>query len=425
MINIDGQSDPSRYGAQPAQPRPANGMINPGTAVMAPSSINYNEDRQGYAHMVPGAETLYESQGPRRNIKNVGDRVREKMPVSGFKTMPDLATEVERAVRDYAIEKGIPFDSPEYAKIRSETRKDMDVNAKYYIDAPDPKMIKELSDGRVVDLRTGRKVYDPYAENAPGGTPQPTPDFSGLPPARINYGSGRPNPEENLINPYTPGSKAYKDEQARIKFEREMKIKEQELEIKKGTAESKTAKDKAKSDAALAAQESQESYRSEKADVALSNVAKLKGMVSDNTVGIGGNLQRKNPFNTDAKILSANLKSLKSQIAFSELAAMRAASKTGGALGAISDKELVLLESALGSLDEENLDPNTFRTNLGDIEKILNRWKTAVAKHEKTNDPKTNDVQVQGNGLVVGKTYQDAQGNKAKYNADGSYTPIP
>jgi GH24 family phage-related lysozyme (muramidase) len=50
--------------------------------------------------------------------------------------------------------------------------------------------------------------------------------------------------------------------------------------------------------------------------------------------------------NTDARV-----QTLKSQIAFSVLQAMRDASKTGGALGAVSEKELGLLENNLAGLD--------------------------------------------------------------------------
>lgn len=50
--------------------------------------------------------------------------------------------------------------------------------------------------------------------------------------------------------------------------------------------------------------------------------------------------------------LSAELESLKSQVGFSVLQAMRDASKTGGALGAISDRENELLQKNLAALDK-------------------------------------------------------------------------
>jgi hypothetical protein len=55
---------------------------------------------------------------------------------------------------------------------------------------------------------------------------------------------------------------------------------------------------------------------------------------------------------TDARSLKAALQPIRSSLAFDRLQAMRDASKTGGALGAISEKELDLLEGAITSLDQ-------------------------------------------------------------------------
>lgn len=54
---------------------------------------------------------------------------------------------------------------------------------------------------------------------------------------------------------------------------------------------------------------------------------------------------------SNASDLAAKLNSLKSQVGFGRLQAMRNASKTGGALGAISDKENDLLQRNLAALD--------------------------------------------------------------------------
>lgn len=81
---------------------------------------------------------------------------------------------------------------------------------------------------------------------------------------------------------------------------------------------------------------------------------------------------------TDARNFKAELDTLKSNIAFGELAEMRAASKTGGALGAISEKELTLLESALGALDPGQ-SPANFRAQLQQIKRSLETWEQAKA----------------------------------------------
>lgn len=72
----------------------------------------------------------------------------------------------------------------------------------------------------------------------------------------------------------------------------------------------------------------------------------------------------------------AQVNTLKSNIAFGELTAMREASKTGGALGAISERELILLESALGSLDTGQ-SPGQFKKQLQIIKGSIQRWQSA------------------------------------------------
>lgn len=72
----------------------------------------------------------------------------------------------------------------------------------------------------------------------------------------------------------------------------------------------------------------------------------------------------------------AELDTLKSNIAFSELTAMREASKTGGALGQVSDKETKLLESALGALSMSQ-SPENVQKQLEKIRDSINRWRVA------------------------------------------------
>lgn len=64
--------------------------------------------------------------------------------------------------------------------------------------------------------------------------------------------------------------------------------------------------------------------------------------------------------------LAAKLNNLKTQVGFSVLQAMREASKTGGALGAISDRENEMLQNALASLDPRQ-SPEQFKQQLQQI----------------------------------------------------------
>src|SRR3990167_7690258 len=69
---------------------------------------------------------------------------------------------------------------------------------------------------------------------------------------------------------------------------------------------------------------------------------------------------------TGAKNVHARISSLKSKIGFNTLQAMREASKTGGALGNVSDKETELLQNNLASLDPEQAESD-FRISLQSI----------------------------------------------------------
>lgn len=81
---------------------------------------------------------------------------------------------------------------------------------------------------------------------------------------------------------------------------------------------------------------------------------------------------------TQAKNFRTTLDSLKASISFSELTAMREASKTGGALGNVSNVELKLLENALAGLDTAQ-SPQQFKEQLDTIIKIGPRLQRAVA----------------------------------------------
>ena len=55
---------------------------------------------------------------------------------------------------------------------------------------------------------------------------------------------------------------------------------------------------------------------------------------------------------TEAQALKNNLSTIKANIGFDKLQAMRDASPTGGALGQVSERELGFLQSVFGSLDQ-------------------------------------------------------------------------
>lgn len=80
---------------------------------------------------------------------------------------------------------------------------------------------------------------------------------------------------------------------------------------------------------------------------------------------------------TEARDFKAQLDTLKANVAFGELTAMREASKTGGALGGIAIRELELLESALGALDQGQ-SPESLKQQLQQVYNSIDRWETAA-----------------------------------------------
>ena len=119
-------------------------------------------------------------------------------------------------------------------------------------------------------------------------------------------------------------------------------------------------------------------YQAERTARIRDNISNLRGQVGPLTTGLGGSLINKIA-GTPARDFSAQVESLKANIGFGELAEMRAASKTGGALGNISDRENALLSATLGSLDPTQ-SPEAFRRQLDQIEASLARWEAAKKK---------------------------------------------
>lgn len=119
-------------------------------------------------------------------------------------------------------------------------------------------------------------------------------------------------------------------------------------------------------------------YQQERMTRNLNSIDNLMGQVSNWTTGVGS-LLSVIP-GTAARDFKADVSELSANIAFGELTAMREASKTGGALGAVSEKELQLLESALGSLDRAQ-SPAQFKEALTTIKSSIERWKAAVNQY--------------------------------------------
>lgn len=108
----------------------------------------------------------------------------------------------------------------------------------------------------------------------------------------------------------------------------------------------------------------------------LQSVDELLPLVSGQTTGLGGKSTYRIP-GTAAYNFNAQLETLKSNIAFGALTAMREASKSGGALGQVSDREGKLLESSLAALDIGQ-SPEEFKKQLQKVKDSIQRWNNAA-----------------------------------------------
>ena len=113
----------------------------------------------------------------------------------------------------------------------------------------------------------------------------------------------------------------------------------------------------------------------------------------------------------EAKTVEAALKNIKSNVAFDRLQKMRDESKTGGALGQVSNIELSLLESTLGTLDPTSA---KFKESLKEIQGVYRRTLALDMLQ----------AQYGSNNIVELKRTKDGQGYAAKLS-DGRYVRYP
>lgn len=123
-------------------------------------------------------------------------------------------------------------------------------------------------------------------------------------------------------------------------------------------------------------------------------VRDLKKAVSENpgmTTGLVGSILQSIPA-TGAYDAQATSQTIKANLAFDALAAMRKASPTGGALGAVSERELGLLESQIANLD---LGQSPGRV-LESLERIESQYVRILRKAYETGDPEALDAALGG-----------------------------
>lgn len=96
--------------------------------------------------------------------------------------------------------------------------------------------------------------------------------------------------------------------------------------------------------------ETSAAYKAAKQSQVMDTLDQVIGSLDWSNTGVVGAMSANIP-GTSAYNLSKQIDTLKANIGFGELQAMREASKTGGALGQVSERELDFLNSVLGSMD--------------------------------------------------------------------------
>ena len=111
-------------------------------------------------------------------------------------------------------------------------------------------------------------------------------------------------------------------------------------------------------------------------DIVMRKIDQAVDQIDWNSTGmIGGYLSLIR--GSDASNLEKTLKTVSSKIGFGQLQKMRDASKTGGAVGNLSEKELDVLSSAIAALDIDQ-DAGDLRRNLEEVRRSYKGWKDRV-----------------------------------------------
>lgn len=109
----------------------------------------------------------------------------------------------------------------------------------------------------------------------------------------------------------------------------------------------------------------------------MDTIEKSIPLVGMSTAGVGSYLSYLP--NTDARTLKANIDTIKANLGFQQLQAMRQASPTGGALGQVAVKELEALQSTIASLDPAQ-SPDVLKGNLKKVRDHYIKWKDTLEK---------------------------------------------
>ena len=123
----------------------------------------------------------------------------------------------------------------------------------------------------------------------------------------------------------------------------------------------------------------------QKADTVIKKVDEALSQVGFTTTGLTGTVLGMVP-GTGAFDLDKTIDTIKANLGFSELQAMREASPTGGALGQVAIQELAMLQSTVASLDKGQSEENLKRA-LQQVRTHFENWKNAVMQAQQGEQP--------------------------------------
>jgi len=151
-------------------------------------------------------------------------------------------------------------------------------------------------------------------------------------------------------------------------------------------------------------------------DTAIADFTEVSGIT-----GPFGRVAASKVFGTDSYDFAQTLETIKANIGFNELNAMRAASKTGGALGQVSERELTYLQSVLGSLKIGQSDERLL-ANLTGVRDSIKRWTDAVsAEGGQTGDYSQQDMEdARAQGYSEEQIQEFLKGSESQTSINGS-----
>ena len=148
----------------------------------------------------------------------------------------------------------------------------------------------------------------------------------------------------------------------------------------------------------------------------------------DFTTGTGAWFAQKVP-GSDAQALVKALEPIQATIGFDRLQQMRDQSKTGGALGSVSQMELTFLQATQGSLDPVNVPPDDLKANILTINegrKLLSQMHALIPRLD-AGDPEAHDQAAQlaqEIGTLSAKVRKSVSAERERENLKAGKPPV-